>query len=141
MNIETVEALIALLEGSSLQKLEVSDHAFSFKAEKKVSAFPGQGDQVVPIAMQIDSSDLEPEANIKAPLVGTLYLAPGPEQDPFVALGDYVNKGDTLCIIEAMKVMNEITAPHSGVVESILCQDGEVVGFDQPLMLLGKDHV
>ncbi len=73
---------------------------------------------------------------IKAPLVGTFYEAPSPEKGPFVKEGQWVNKGDTVCIIEAMKVMNEISAPHDGRVISIHAGDGDMVQYDQVIMEL-----
>jgi acetyl-CoA carboxylase biotin carboxyl carrier protein len=74
---------------------------------------------------------------IKSPMVGTAFLSPQPEADAFVAVGDTVKAGDTLLIVEAMKVMNPITAPEGGVVKKILVSDAQPVEFDQPLVILG----
>ena len=76
-------------------------------------------------------------ASVKSPMVGTAFLSAQPGADPFVAVGDTVNAGDTLLIIEAMKVMNPITAPEGGVIKKILIADGQPVEFDQPLVVLG----
>ncbi|WP_340586509.1 acetyl-CoA carboxylase biotin carboxyl carrier protein [Erythrobacter alti] len=73
---------------------------------------------------------------IKSPMVGTVYLAPEPGADNFVAVGDAVKKGDTLLIVEAMKVMNPITAPADGTVQQLLIDSGEPVEFDQPLIVV-----
>lgn len=73
---------------------------------------------------------------VKAPLVGTFYCAPSPEDNPFVSVGQSVKKGDVIGIIEAMKLMNEITAPESGVVKSILAQNGNMVEYGEVLMML-----
>lgn len=73
---------------------------------------------------------------VKAELVGTFYRAPAPDADPFVEVGDTVSKGDVLCIIEAMKIMNEIESDASGVVKKILVEDAEPVEFDQPLFVI-----
>ena len=73
---------------------------------------------------------------IKAPTPGTFYARPAPEQEPFVVIGDRVSIGDTLCILEAMKLMNEIESEVSGVVKEILVTDGEPVEYDQPLFLI-----
>jgi len=73
---------------------------------------------------------------IKSPMVGTVYLAPEPDSDNFVAVGDAVKKGDTLLIVEAMKVMNPITAPADGTVQQLLIGNGEPVEFDQPLIVV-----
>ncbi|MBS0480044.1 MAG: acetyl-CoA carboxylase biotin carboxyl carrier protein, partial [Proteobacteria bacterium] len=73
---------------------------------------------------------------VKSPMVGTAYLAPNPEAKPFVAIGQKVAAGDTLLIIEAMKVMNPITAPAAGTVAAILVDSGQPVEFDQPLVVV-----
>ncbi|KLI63157.1 acetyl-CoA carboxylase biotin carboxyl carrier protein [Aurantiacibacter marinus] len=73
---------------------------------------------------------------VKSPMVGTAFLAPEPDSDNFVAVGDTVKKGDTLLIVEAMKVMNPITAPADGTVQQLLVGNGEPVEFDQPLIVI-----
>jgi acetyl-CoA carboxylase biotin carboxyl carrier protein len=75
---------------------------------------------------------------VKAPIVGTFYRAPSPDADPFVEVGDTVQEGDVLCIIEAMKLMNEIECETSGTVKEILVEDAEPVEFDQPLFVLDE---
>jgi acetyl-CoA carboxylase biotin carboxyl carrier protein len=75
--------------------------------------------------------------SIKSPMVGTAFLSPEPGAKPFVEVGDAVKAGDTLLIVEAMKVMNPITAPAGGVVKKILISDGQPVEFDQPLVVIG----
>lgn len=76
---------------------------------------------------------------IDSPMVGTFYRASSPEADPFVGVGDRVAEGTTLCIIEAMKVMNEITAELSGVIEKVLVENGESVEFGQPLFHIRRE--
>ncbi len=76
---------------------------------------------------------------VKAPIVGTFYRAPSPDADPFVEVGDSVEEGDVLCIIEAMKLMNEIECETSGTVKEILVEDAEPVEFDQPLFVLDDE--
>lgn len=73
---------------------------------------------------------------VRSPLVGTYYEAPSPTEAPFVKVGQKVSKGDTICIIEAMKIMNEITAPCDGVVESVNAKNGDVVSYDQVLITI-----
>lgn len=80
-------------------------------------------------AAQVDKSFVK----VESPIVGTFYSKPSPDADTFVQVGDSVKKGDTLCIVEAMKLMNEIEAPCSGIVESILLTDGQVVEFGEVL--------
>lgn len=75
---------------------------------------------------------------VKAPIVGTFYRAPSPDSDPFVEVGDSVEEGDVLCIIEAMKLMNEIECETSGTIKEILVEDAEPVEFDQPLFVLDE---
>ena len=74
---------------------------------------------------------------VKSPMVGTAFLSPQPDAKPFIEVGDAVKAGDTLLIVEAMKVMNPITAPEGGVVKKILIADGQPVEFDQPLVIIG----
>ena len=73
---------------------------------------------------------------MKAPLVGVFYEASSPEQDPYVKVGSRVSKGDTLCLIEAMKMMNEVAAPKDGVVKEILVENGDMVEYDAPLFII-----
>ena len=74
--------------------------------------------------------------SVRSPMVGTAYLTPEPGGTPFVSVGDTVKEGDTLLIVEAMKVMNPITAPRSGTVTQVLVESGQPVEFDQPLVVL-----
>lgn len=74
---------------------------------------------------------------VKSPIVGTFYRSPSPDDDVFVKVGDQVEKGQTLCIVEAMKIMNEIESDYSGEVKKILVDDGEPVEYDQPLFIIG----
>ncbi len=76
---------------------------------------------------------------VKAPIVGTFYRAPGPDSGPFVNVGDRVNPGDVLCIIEAMKLMNEIECDVAGTIKEILVQNSEPVDFEKPLFVIAKD--
>ncbi|OOE82141.1 acetyl-CoA carboxylase, biotin carboxyl carrier protein, partial [Salinivibrio siamensis] len=73
---------------------------------------------------------------VLSPMVGTFYRAPSPESAAFVEVGSQVNEGDALCIVEAMKMMNQIQADKSGVVKAILCEDGQPVEFDEPLVII-----
>ncbi len=87
--------------------------------------------------MQDDAPALEPEGVIaRSPMVGTFYRAPNPESPNFVQVGDRVTVGQTLCIIEAMKLLNEIEAETAGVIKQILCENGQGVEYDQPLFVI-----
>jgi acetyl-CoA carboxylase biotin carboxyl carrier protein len=102
--------------------------------------------QAGPIANPVASSSIAPPAAgapaanlagaVKSPMVGTAYLRPTPETKPFVELGSVVSAGDKLLLVEAMKTFNDIVAPHSGKVVSILVADGSPVEYDQPLMII-----
>ncbi|MDZ7773988.1 MAG: acetyl-CoA carboxylase biotin carboxyl carrier protein [Balneolaceae bacterium] len=74
---------------------------------------------------------------ITSPIVGTFYRSPSPDADAFVKVGDSVEKGDTLCIVEAMKIMNEIESEHTGEIKKILVEDAEPVEYEQPLFIIG----
>ncbi len=74
---------------------------------------------------------------LTSPIVGTFYRSPSPDDDPFISVGDQVEKGQTLCIVEAMKIMNEIESEYSGEVKKILVEDAEPVEFEQPLFVIG----
>lgn len=87
-----------------------------------------------------DSSAAAPAGDtVKSPLVGTFYEAPSPDADPFVRVGDTVQAGDTLCIVEAMKIMNEIKADFAGEVVKVVATNGQAVEFDQPLFIIKKN--
>jgi acetyl-CoA carboxylase biotin carboxyl carrier protein len=90
-------------------------------------------------ATETSTSSDESGYVVKSPMVGTYYAAPAPDADPFVKVGDHVNVGDTLCIIEAMKIMNPIEADISGTIKQILVENAEPVEFGQPLFVIEQD--
>ena len=86
----------------------------------------------------LDDETDEPEGEVvKSPMVGTFYRAPSPESDPFVEVGSTVKAGDTLCIVEAMKLLNEIEADFAGTVKAILVENGQPVEYGEPLFIIG----
>lgn len=100
---------------------------------------PAVASNAAPVAQETRETPASTSANeviVRAPIVGTFYEAPSPDSPPFIAVGDHVNAGDTLCIIEAMKLMNEIECETPGVVRQILVRNGEPVEYDQPLFIL-----
>ncbi|HLT47366.1 MAG TPA: acetyl-CoA carboxylase biotin carboxyl carrier protein [Rubricoccaceae bacterium] len=112
-------------------------------------ALPPTPAQGAPVSMPSDPASIEAprtreeeaprsanEVVVQAPIVGTFYRAPAPDAAPFVEVGDTVKPGDVLCIIEAMKLMNEIQSEHAGTVRQILVQNAEPVEFDQPLFVI-----
>lgn len=141
-DIDGLKELIKILEESQLSALEISDKNGSVYLEKAVPA--GQVTQTViptdctaPAVSAPVPSRAVTGKTIKSPMVGVFYSASGPDNPPFVSVGQPVKKGDVVCIIEAMKIMNEITAEEDGTITEILVENGEVVEFDQPLFKIG----
>ncbi len=147
MKIEEIKELIQALEQSTLTSLEVSQGSDSVRLEKNYAAAVGQ---VAPISMPVSTAPAvetatptepapapQPKGSaVTCPLVGVFYAAASPEDAPFVTVGSSVKKGDVLCIVEAMKLMNEITAEKDGVVTQICVENGQVVEYGQPLFYL-----
>ena len=103
---------------------------------------PAQVVQAAPAAAPAAPAPAAPKAEegevVKAPLVGTFYVAPAPGEPPFAAPGKQLKKGETMCLIEAMKMMSEVPAPADCVVEEVLAADGEPVGYDAPLFRIQR---
>ncbi|MGL5296516.1 MAG: acetyl-CoA carboxylase biotin carboxyl carrier protein [Culicoidibacterales bacterium] len=156
MDIIKVKQLIEALETSSLATLEVSDASGSVKLTKNHSTAVDAYEAVTPAFEYIHKAptvseqvqkDVETiqtqttvhqakEEIVTSPLVGTFYDKPSPDAKAFVNVGDQVTKGQVICIIEAMKVMNEIKAPVSGIVREITALTGSMVEFDSPLLTI-----
>ena len=96
-----------------------------------------EADPLMPPIEEEESKEVAGEA-IESPMVGVVYLQPKPDEDPYVKVGDRVEQGDVICIVEAMKLMNEIQAPRSGIVTEILVEDEEVVEYKQPSIRIDK---
>jgi acetyl-CoA carboxylase biotin carboxyl carrier protein len=142
---ELVKKLAEMLDENDLSEIEVEDNGRRIVVKRKLAAPappapapapppPAAAAPPAPAAAEV-SPAADPGA-VKSPMVGTVYLSAEPGAPPFAAEGASVAEGDTLLIIEAMKVMNPITAPRAGVVRKTLVQDGQPVEFDQPLVLL-----
>lgn len=128
-----VEGFKVSLQRETKEMIEVA-HAGQLKT---VDMVPINQTQIVSVNPEtIECTTSNHEKQVKAPLVGTFYSSNEPGGKPFVSVGDTVKKGQPLCIIEAMKVMNEIESPYEGVVKEIKVQNEEAVGFDQLLMIL-----
>ncbi len=147
MNIDSklVRELAELLAETGLSEIEVEDGERKIKVARQLTAAPTMVHHSAPApaaapAMPLPSAAPEPaavDANaLKSPMVGTAYLTPEPGADPFVAVGKQVKPGDTLLIIEAMKVMNPITADRAGTIKAILVDNGQPVEYDQPLVVI-----
>ncbi len=137
MELESIYALMERFERSSITGLELEQNGTRLKLEKAVAvaAAPAAAAAVAaPAAAPAPQQTAREEGEyIKAPLVGTFYTAAGPDAAPFVQVGDKVEKGQTVCILEAMKAMSEIPAPMDCVIEEVLLDNGSLAAFDAPL--------
>lgn len=154
MEIKEIQTIIDMLENSTLHKLQLKIKDAELILEKEATAVaPVQYSQVMPMpaAPTIAANPAQPMASqeaaaapapsgtpVKSPLVGIFYASSSPEAAPFVAVGSKVKKGDVVCIVEAMKIMNEVKAPKDGVITEIHLENGELVEFDQVLMAIGE---
>ncbi len=137
MNLKEIKEVIALMNKNKLEEIEIEKGDWKIHLRKK-------GKKIVqPVGLREVSkkplSDLKQEEKfkqIKSPIVGTFYRASSSDAEPFVEMGDEIEKDQTLCIIEAMKVMNEIKSEAKGKIKEILVKNGEAVEFDQPLFLI-----
>ncbi len=148
VDIELVRQLAAVLDDTNLTEIEVEDGDRKVRVARKVSAapvsyaapapMPAPMASAAPVSMPSDPASITPahENAVKSPMVGTAYLSAEPGAKPFISVGDQVKAGDTLLIVEAMKVMNPIAAPHGGTVKAILVDNGQPVEFDQPLVVV-----
>jgi acetyl-CoA carboxylase biotin carboxyl carrier protein len=153
MNLEEIKDLIKLVSKSGLGKVEIEREGFRISIK---------GSQAEPIMMQAapmvaapapmvaapaasapaaaavseTTSDESKYITVKSPMIGTFYRTPGPDKDPFVNVGDTIQKGDKVCIIEAMKTFNEIEAEVSGKIVKVLVDNASPVDYDQPLFLV-----
>ena len=143
-----VRELADLLTANELTEIEVADGERRIKVRREPPAVYGAAPAAAapaaaaapsgaPAQAAAPAQDAVAGEAVKSPMVGTAFLAPEPGAKPFVAVGDAVKAGDTLLIVEAMKVMNPLTAPKGGVVNKILITDGQPVEFDQPLLVIG----
>ena len=152
MNLRQIRELVRLLESSSLSVLEIEEADLRVRLEKGQTAglaqpVPAALPQAVPAALPVETApapapvadgtvDFNRLKEVKSPLVGIFYAAPSPGAEPFAGVGSKVKKGDVLCVVEAMKLMNEITADADGEVIDVCVQNGQVVEFGQILFKL-----
>ena len=135
MTNQEIYDLIACFERSSLQTLRLSRQDFSIELSRGGSAAAAPAApaaMTAPAAVSAAPREADGEA-ITAPLVGTFYAAPAPDQPPFVSVGDRVKKGQTVCLIEAMKMMSEVPAPCDCVIEEVCRTNGDLVAFGDAL--------
>lgn len=142
MDIRKIKKLIEMLQDSDLTEIEVKEGEESVRiARGKILSNESQYQETIApvISLPSDKGSIAPEetgSSIKSPIVGTFYRKPAPDQPPFVEVGSIVNVGDVVCIVEAMKMMNEIKSEFTGKVSSINIEDGEPVEFDQSLIVI-----
>jgi acetyl-CoA carboxylase biotin carboxyl carrier protein len=154
MDLRKLKTLIDLVQNSGISELEISEGEEKIRIAKHATAAPNtttvmMGSPMMagpaapahmpaPAAPVAEAAPAEPEGHkVKAPMVGTFYCSGSPGASAFVEVGQAVKQGDTLCIIEAMKLMNEIEADVSGTIKSILVENGQPVEYDQPLFIIG----
>ncbi len=157
MDIRKVKKLIELLDESGISEIEITEGDDSVRISRNVPnvaaaapayatpAYVAPAPEATPAAPPATAAapaaaDDSDGYEVTAPMVGTFYAASSPESPPFVQVGDHVNEGDTLCIVEAMKMMNQIEAEVSGTVKSIRVQSGDPVEYGQILFVIDQRH-
>ena len=150
MDLRKLKTLIELVESSGIAELEISEGeervritrtgvapAQPIYAPQPQAAMAAPAPQAA-APVEVVAAPAEPEGHVvKSPMVGSFYRSPSPGAKAFVEVGQSVNAGDTLCIIEAMKLLNEIETDQGGVVKAILVENGQAVEFGQPLFIIG----
>ncbi|NOR65990.1 MAG: acetyl-CoA carboxylase biotin carboxyl carrier protein [Woeseiaceae bacterium] len=157
MDIRKVKKLIELLDESGISEIEITEGDDSVRISRNAPSVAAPAPAYVAPAYAAPAPEAAPAAPpataaapaaaddsdgyaVTAPMVGTFYAAPSPGSPPFVQVGDHVNEGDTLCIVEAMKMMNQIEAEVSGTVKSIRVQSGDPVEYGQILFVIDQRH-
>ena len=147
MDIRKVKKLIELLETSDIAEIEIKEGEEAVRISRSSSvmttvvapaAAPAAAPAPSPVAAAEEKLASQTTSGhvVSSPMVGTFYRSPSPSSPPFVEIGTHVKAGDVVCIIEAMKMMNQIEAEKAGIIEAILVNDGEPVEFDQPLVTI-----
>ncbi|MGQ9644172.1 MAG: acetyl-CoA carboxylase biotin carboxyl carrier protein [Ignavibacterium sp.] len=154
MDLTFIKKLVKILETSEVTDIEIEENGTKIKVAKKVritqpvqtlSAVPSQTASVA-VQQTVESKPVEKKSTeevtesnlhtVRSPIVGTFYRAPAPDADPYVQVGDVVSVGTVLCIVEAMKLMNEIESDVNGKIVKILVENGKPVEYNQPLFLI-----
>lgn len=154
MDLNLIKKLVKILETSEVTDIEIEENGTKIKVAKKVriaqpvqtlSAVPSQAASVA-VQQTVESKPAEKKSTeeatesnlhtVRSPIVGTFYRAPAPDADPYVQVGDVVSVGTVLCIVEAMKLMNEIESDVNGKIVKILVENGKPVEYNQPLFLI-----
>jgi acetyl-CoA carboxylase biotin carboxyl carrier protein len=143
---DLIRELAALLDETGLTEIEIEADKIRVRVVRGAASpaanpsppppSPGQSEQPAPLPTQQPADPASHSGAVLSPMVGTAYLAPEPGGKPYVEVGDRVDEGQTLVIVEAMKTMNQIPAPHAGTVVSIIAKDGHPVEYGEPLMII-----
>ncbi len=152
MDIRKIKKLIELVEESGIAELEISEGEESVRISRNFSGQVSVAPQMImpqaaaqvaapvaaaPAAATAPAADAASSGHLmRSPMVGSFYRSSSPEAKPFVEVGQHVNVGDTLCIVEAMKMMNQIESDKAGVIKAILVENGQAVEFDEPLFII-----
>ncbi len=151
MDLDLIKKLVKIVDSSGVTELEIQEGELKVKIAKKFKTnnvfVPSANSPIITeavpsvkteVAVKEKSEEPKPSNNyeIKSPIVGTFYRAPAPDADPYIQIGDIVSKGTVLCIVEAMKLMNEIESDAEGKVVKILVENGKPVEYNQPLFLI-----
>ncbi len=153
MDLRKLKTLIDLVESSGIAELEIEEGEERVRITRAVAPAAAPAAAPAPIVATLPAAAPAPAAAVpgadapasptpqgnvvKSPMVGTFYRSASPGAKPFVEVGDSVKEGDALCIVEAMKLMNEIESDKTGVIKAILCENGQPVEFGQPLFVIG----
>ncbi len=151
MDLRKLKTLIDLVQNSGISELEISEGEEKIRIAKHFTAAPATTTVNMPVATAAAPIAVAPAPTsvaevvpaqfeghvMKAPMVGTFYRSSSPDASPFVEVGQTVKEGDTLCVIEAMKLMNEIEADVSGVIKAIQVENGQAVEYGQPMFVIG----
>ena len=152
MDLRKLKKLIDLVEESGISELELTEGEEKVRISRNIPQAQGTVHYAQPYIQQAQPVTATPTAPVadaapaapvieghvvKSPMVGTFYRSPSPESKSFVDVGSTVNVGDTLCIIEAMKLLNEIESDHAGVIKAILVENGQPVEYGEPLFIIG----
>ena len=142
MDIRKIKKLIEMLQESDLNEIEIQEGEESVRISRgsmksiEVQSVPIESDKADVLSTNNDSAKINSGSSIKSPIVGTFYRKPAPDKPPFIDIGSHVSAGDVVCIVEAMKMMNEIKSEFTGQVTAINVEDGAPVEFDQSLIVI-----
>ena len=142
MDIRKIKKLIEMLQESDLNEIEIQEGEESVRISRgsmksiEVQSAPIESDKADVLSTNNDTAKINSGSPIKSPIVGTFYRKPAPDKPPFINIGSHVSAGDVVCIVEAMKMMNEIKSEFTGQVTAINVEDGSPVEFDQSLIVI-----